>query len=87
MRFFTAVFAVATLAVPAFASPTAMQDVRKYSGETTGRYIVKLKDNADKGNLLANFKNAKVRVTHEWDLLHGFAGLFCCFLSSNPFAY
>lgn len=66
MRFFTAVLAAVTLALPVFASPMPR-------GET--KYIVKLKNSAAKSSVLSKL-NAKARITHEWDIIHGFAGNF-----------
>ena len=68
MRFLS-VLAVAALAIPAFASPVKV--------ESNGRYIVKLKKGAAKANALAKLNaNARTRVTHEWDVINGFAGAF-----------
>src|SRR4051812_12322199 len=78
MRFFVAVFATVTLAIPALASPVVpLHEIRTVAGETSGRYIVKLKDAKAKSNALAKLSaSARTRVTHDWDLIHGFAGNF-----------
>jgi hypothetical protein len=68
---FTPTFAAALFALPILAYP--IHEIKRYSGETTGRYIVKLKDTASKTKVLDNL-NAKQRITHEWDVFHGFAG-------------
>ena len=69
MRFSTAVLAAVALAIPAFASPVKV--------ESNGRYIVKLKNGAARSSALAKLNaNARTRVTHEWDLINGFAGTF-----------
>ena len=69
MRFFAAVFAAVTLAVPALAGPIKV--------DNTGRYIVKLKSGTVRQDALAKLNpNARSRVTHEWSLINGFAGQF-----------
>lgn len=43
------------------------------------RYIVTLKDNASRATHLSSITNrlsAASRVTHEWDIINGFAGAF-----------
>ncbi|GLB45549.1 putative peptidase S8 family protein [Lyophyllum shimeji] len=71
MRFFTAVLAAIALAVPALAAPTTLHAVQKYNGETTGRYIVKLKDGVSKASVLGE---AKAKSTHaDWKIINGFA--------------
>ncbi|KAG5633832.1 hypothetical protein H0H81_004981 [Sphagnurus paluster] len=74
MQFISAVFAAIALAAPAFAAPTApTHAVQKFQGATTGRYIVKLKDGVAKS---AVFGTKKVKLTHDWTLLNGFASDF-----------
>jgi len=72
MRWFTAVLTAIALAAPVFASPAPLHTVQKYAGQTTGRYIVKLKDGVSKANVFGQLKNAN--ITHDWQLIHGFAG-------------
>ncbi|KAF8063398.1 serine protease [Lyophyllum atratum] len=70
MRFFTAVLAAVALAVPAFASPATIHAVQKFDGQTTGRYIVKLKDGVAKASVIGKLK---AKTTHEWEVINGFA--------------
>lgn len=57
------------------AAPAATHTVQTFSGEKTGRLIVKLKPGVARTNVLALVgKNAT--ITHEWDLINGFAGNF-----------
>ncbi|RDB21875.1 Cuticle-degrading protease [Hypsizygus marmoreus] len=77
MRFFTAVLAAVLLAVPALASPTPLHAVQQFSGSTSGRYIVKLKEGVSKDTVLSGLRlKAALKLTHEWKLLNGFAGEF-----------
>ncbi|KAG6816027.1 hypothetical protein H0H87_009273 [Tephrocybe sp. NHM501043] len=71
MHFFTAVFAALAIIPAVFAAPSRMLAVEKYDGETTGNYIVRLKDGVARSSFLdaANFT-----VTHQWDIINGFAG-------------
>ena len=66
----------------AFAAPTTspVVDVTTFKGETTGRLIVKLKDDADKDahlNWLAS-KNHSYSLSHNWNstFFNAFAGKF-----------
>ncbi|KAG6864561.1 hypothetical protein C0991_008656 [Blastosporella zonata] len=70
MQSLAAVIAVIALAVPVFAAPFAIE---KFSGETTGKYIVKLKDGVSKASVLAALNS---NITHDWNLMNGFAGHF-----------
>jgi cerevisin len=74
MRFFTAVFTAIALAAPIFASPAPLRTVEKFDGKTSGTYIVKLKNGANKATVLGQLK-AGSKVTHDWKLLNGFAGM------------
>ncbi|GLB43248.1 putative peptidase S8 family protein [Lyophyllum shimeji] len=72
MRLFKIILAAVSLAVPAFAvPPQPLHTVQKFQGQTTGRYIVKLKDGVAKAPVLGRL-NAK--VTHDWEIINGFAG-------------
>ncbi|KAF9468269.1 serine protease [Collybia nuda] len=73
MRFFTAVLAAIALAAPVFGTPTNLRTVERFSGKTSGKYIVKLKDGASKSAVLGQLKGGSA-VTHDWKLLNGFAG-------------
>jgi len=57
----------------AIAAPAATHTVKKFAGEKTGRLIVQLKPGVVRTNVFALVgKNAT--ITHEWDLINGFAG-------------
>ncbi|KAF5387942.1 hypothetical protein D9615_000786 [Tricholomella constricta] len=71
MQFLTAVFAAVALAVPALAVPAPLLTVQKFNGETTGRYIVKLKDGVSKASVLGSAKLTK--ASHDWTIFNGFA--------------
>ncbi|TFK31791.1 serine protease [Crucibulum laeve] len=74
MRFLTATFAaLALLAIPAFASPAPLRNVESFGGEKTGRFIVKLKDGVSKTSLINQVKK-NATITHDWEILNGFAG-------------
>jgi len=72
MRFFTAILAAIALAAPVFSSPTPIHTVEKFAGKTSGKYIVKLKAGVSKAKVFGQIKNAN--ITHDWNLIHGFAG-------------
>ncbi|KAG6906196.1 hypothetical protein DXG01_015267 [Tephrocybe rancida] len=75
MHFSTAVFTALALVLPALAAPRSALQVEKYNGETTGKYIVKLKP----GISTAAFLNAtNTTANHEWNVINGFSGM------SNP---
>ncbi|OSD03397.1 serine protease [Trametes coccinea BRFM310] len=82
--FATVAAALALLAAPVFAAPTAaLHTIERYAGETKPQsYIVKLKDGVEKSahlDWLAAHHGDGATVTHpEWesDVLHGFAGTF-----------
>ncbi|KAG6808519.1 hypothetical protein H0H87_012836 [Tephrocybe sp. NHM501043] len=73
MQFFAAVLTAIALAAPILATPTALRTVEKFSGEKTGKFIVELKEGASKINVLASLN---ANVTHDWSLIHGFAGKY-----------
>ncbi|KAF9473509.1 serine protease [Pholiota conissans] len=72
MRFISSLFSLALLAVAAVDAATPLRVVEKFHGDTSGRYIVKLKDGVSKSSVLAGIKSAK--VTHDWKVINGFAG-------------
>lgn len=80
MRFFTAVLAALALASPIFAAPTSLRTVEKFSGETSGKFIVKLKAGASKSLILKLLKGGS-SVTDNWKLFNGFAGKHLLFYS------
>ena len=59
------------LALSALGTVTPLHAIERFDGLTTGRFIVKVKDGVSKENLLAKVGPA---VTHNWDILNGFAG-------------
>jgi len=71
MRFSTTVLALLSLAGSALSALT----VDKYPGAATDRYLVKVKDDVSKDNLIAQIKKDGGEVTHNWDIINGFAGL------------
>ncbi|KAF5385321.1 hypothetical protein D9615_001506 [Tricholomella constricta] len=73
MRFFAAVFAAIAIATPAFAVPSPLRTVEKFSGKTSGKYIVKVKKGVSRAALFSKLK-LNTAVTHDWKELNGFAG-------------
>ncbi|KAG6908317.1 hypothetical protein DXG01_005293 [Tephrocybe rancida] len=71
MPFFTLILTAFALVAPVLATPAPLRTVERFNGETTGKFIVKLKEGVSKSDVLASLN---VNVTHEWDLIHGFAG-------------
>ena len=66
---------LATLALcilPTFAAPSPLVKVRKATESVDGQYIVTLKDGADRQTHINSCSN----VTHQWDIINGFAGHF-----------
>jgi len=51
----------------------ALHTVQAFAGEKTGRLIVKLKPGAARTNVFA-LVGENATITHEWDLINGFAG-------------
>ncbi|PPQ92426.1 hypothetical protein CVT25_008647 [Psilocybe cyanescens] len=75
MQFFTAILLAVSLVLPTtLAAPRPLRQVQRFSGETTGKYIVKFKSGASRKNFI-NKHNLKNKVA-DWDLLNGFAGDF-----------
>ncbi|GLB43153.1 putative peptidase S8 family protein [Lyophyllum shimeji] len=72
MNLFTTMLAAIAVAVPAFASPATLHTIEKFKGETSGKYIVKLKEGVFKGAIVGRLRNAN--ITDEWTVIHGFAG-------------
>ncbi|GLB43183.1 putative peptidase S8 family protein [Lyophyllum shimeji] len=71
MKFLTAYFAAAALVFPVLASPPLLHTVQKYDGETSGKYIVKLKRGVSKETIFGQVRAAN--VTHDWTVINGFA--------------
>ena len=88
---FTALISLALLVAPALAAPSGLLSIEKHDGDTSGRYIVMLKDTATVASALGSFASHRssgaLNVTHEWDadFVNGFAGmlftLFYCLIS------
>lgn len=75
MQFFIAVFAAIALAAPIFATPApAIRSVERFSGRKNGKHIIKMKKGMSKSVLFGKLK-INSTVTHEWELLNGFAGM------------
>ncbi|KAF8662086.1 hypothetical protein AX16_001196 [Volvariella volvacea WC 439] len=75
MRF--SIFAIASVvfaAVPAFAAPSNLRTIEKFAGETTGKYIVVLKDGVSKADVLGNLRSTGIASDSvEWDIINGFS--------------
>lgn len=56
-------------------APAAIHTIETYAGETTGRHLVTLKPGVAKASLIRQIKQ-NATVTHEWDIINGFAGEF-----------
>jgi cerevisin len=77
MRFLAAVTAIVSAFVVLPASAVTQIPIQKYNGTTTGRYIVQLKDGADKSGLqsqILQVVDGQV-ITHDWKIINGFAGM------------
>ncbi|KAG5634525.1 hypothetical protein H0H81_001652 [Sphagnurus paluster] len=72
MQFLTAVLAAVALAVPAIAAPSPLHTVQKFQGQTTGKYIVKLKEGASKASVLGEARLSKPSHA-DWTIINGFA--------------
>ncbi|KAF8647480.1 hypothetical protein AX16_006685 [Volvariella volvacea WC 439] len=73
MRF--SIFVPALLAVvPAFAAPSALHPVEKFKGETSGKYIVVLKDGVSKADVLSNLRSSVATMESiDWEIINGFS--------------
>ncbi|KAF8996963.1 serine protease [Cyathus striatus] len=72
MHFLTvAVAALSLVAASVLGSPASLKVVETFAGEKTGRFIVKLKDGVSKASVI---NNLNATITHEWDIVNGFAG-------------
>jgi len=83
MAIFAGLISLAILALQAQAAPARranLLEVAKYDGETSGRYIVTLKEGVEKSATFESFnlhrRSGAFNITHEWDanFLNGFAG-------------
>jgi len=82
---FAGIVSLALLASPIVAAPNTRAtklDVQSFGGETTGKYIVKLKGSSDKASVMGGFSSfsdsTSANITHEWKpkFFNGFAGEF-----------
>ncbi|KAF9445349.1 peptidase 1 [Macrolepiota fuliginosa MF-IS2] len=75
--YFSPSFAVLSLFIAsALAAPTTtLHTIETFDGEKTGRFLVTLKPGVSKTSLVDQIKK-NATVTHEWDLINGFAGNF-----------
>ncbi|KAF9523111.1 serine protease [Crepidotus variabilis] len=76
MRFFATSISIVALATSAFAAVTPLRTIETYKGETSGRYIVTLKSGVSKDSVFSNARLSRSNITHDWDIIHGFAGNF-----------
>ena len=68
---------LALCVLPAFSAPSPLIQVDKAKERVAGRYIVILKDGANrKAHLDAFSRDNKGTITHEWDIINGFAATF-----------
>ena len=58
-------------------SAATQTPIEKYNGTTTGRYIVQMKDGADRADLQSLILQAVggQKITHDWNIINGFAGM------------
>ncbi|PFH47792.1 hypothetical protein AMATHDRAFT_6424 [Amanita thiersii Skay4041] len=70
---FLSILTLFSASLPVLGVPTPLRDVTKYNGETTGRYIVRVKDGVSKADLVGQVR-ANASVTHEWGIVNGFVG-------------
>jgi len=75
MHFFATTVTAAVLAASALAAVAPIHAVEKYHGETTGRFIVQLKKGVSKDSVVQQV-GAGSNVTHNWQNLNGFAGMY-----------
>ncbi|KAM6496331.1 serine protease [Amanita muscaria] len=72
MHFNSVALALLALVVPVLCIPTGLLTVESANGQTSGKYIVTLKKGVNKADLFSQAKT--FNVTHEWDIINGFAG-------------
>lgn len=72
---FSKTLAILALCVlPAFTAPPPLVEVQKAKEPIDGRYIITLKEGADRKIHINSF--SRQAITHEWDIVNGFAGTF-----------
>ena len=83
MRVLAIPIAVTILAASALAVASPLHAVEKYhDGETTGRFIVQVKQGVPKDSIV-QLVDAGSNVTHNWQNLNGFAGVYISDQSSK----
>ncbi|PFH47214.1 hypothetical protein AMATHDRAFT_50473 [Amanita thiersii Skay4041] len=70
MKFFTGTLALLAAAVPIFGAPTEFITVEKAVGETSGKFIVMLKDGVDKASVLSKISTNAI---DQWEIINGFS--------------
>ena len=76
MRFFSTLIIAASLAIPTvWAAPTQMLSVEKFSGATSGKYIVKFKKGIARKDWYSKLNIDSAKMV-DWDMLNGFASTF-----------
>jgi len=71
-------FTIALHVIPIFSAHSPLT-IREAKGPTTGRHIVILRDDVSREAHLnaSSYKtNGTSLITHEWDIINGFAGYF-----------
>lgn len=73
----TAFLAAAVVSLSVSVSASRMIAVQKFAGKVnTGSYIVQLKAGANKYSLFSEARLSVGVITHDWEIIHGFAGRF-----------
>jgi cerevisin len=77
--------------LPTLAAPSPLVPIKKTKNPISGRYIVTFKNDVGRVagvSSITSKVSSKCNVTHEWDIINGFAGTFADgdleLLRSNP---
>lgn len=70
---FATIFVGLALFMPIFAGSTVLHTIEKYDGKTSGRHVIQLKSGVSKAKVFRELKG-NFNITHDWDLIHAFAG-------------
>ena len=77
--------------LPVLTAPSPFTPVKRAGNPVAGRYIVTLKNDVDRTTGVSSVTSrisSESKVTHEWDIINGFAGAFTDadlkVLRSNP---
>ncbi|KAF9523113.1 serine protease [Crepidotus variabilis] len=76
MHFFATSVTLAALAASAIAAATPLLTLQTHQGKTSGRHIITLKQGASKNGLISKVALPGNDITHQWDIINGFAGQF-----------